>query len=293
MIRTQREMDAVRDAISKLDKDAQEKVIEIVSRIGVEDYMALRDALMAEVIPVMDMASKLAAELGASIYNAWRFIDLGETMETATVSTFTQDKGEAAVNTAVKKAKDGFGMEEVVAVLMSRVGYDTRASYGKTLFACGKKDTKKPRYARVPGPSKSYSDGCPFCRMLASRGFVYYSEKSAGGENHYHSNCTCETVCSWDKSPKAQNYSPNEFRNEYYNSMETKEQTKYVPTGRDYAGIELESGIESVMGKSGEYWRQAATRARENNKERYLEQQREAYGVRRLEGGNTYTPRKR
>lgn len=293
MIRTQREMDAVRKATHGLEADAQAKVIEIVDRVGVDDYMALRDALMAEVMPVMELASQLAAELGASIYNAWRFIDLGETTETQIVYTFTPDKGEAAINTATKRAKDGRGLDDVVAVVMSRISYDITASYGKTLFACGRKDTKKPRYARVPGRSEHYADGCPFCRMLASRGFVYYSEKSAGGPDHYHADCTCEVVCSWDKSPKAQNYDPSEFRNEYYNSMETKEQKEYVPTGRDYANVELESGIESVMGKSGEYWQQAAARARENNRERYLEEQREAYRVRRLESGNTYTPRQR
>lgn len=43
-------------------------------------------------------------------------------------------------------------------------------------------------YARVP----SGSETCAFCLMLASRGAVYWSEESAGGDgNKYHGQCDC------------------------------------------------------------------------------------------------------
>lgn len=51
-----------------------------------------------------------------------------------------------------------------------------------------------PRFARVPGFSEAYGDGCPFCKMLASRGFVYASRKSAGEQMHYHDHCTCTVI---------------------------------------------------------------------------------------------------
>lgn len=45
------------------------------------------------------------------------------------------------------------------------------------------------RYARVPqGPS------CGFCIMLASRGFVYLSEETAGAFNQWHNNCDCKVL---------------------------------------------------------------------------------------------------
>ena len=57
---------------------------------------------------------------------------------------------------------------------------------------------KKPntgvRFARVP----SGGETCPFCIMLASRGAVYYSEQSAGADGHYHANCRCRIVPSWN-----------------------------------------------------------------------------------------------
>ena len=46
----------------------------------------------------------------------------------------------------------------------------------------GEHDPSQPRYARVPvGPT------CAFCILMASRGFVYWSEEKAGGrDNRYH-----------------------------------------------------------------------------------------------------------
>jgi hypothetical protein len=47
------------------------------------------------------------------------------------------------------------------------------------------------RYARVP----SGKETCAFCFMLCSRGFVYWTEKTAGGEGYeYHTNCDCIIV---------------------------------------------------------------------------------------------------
>ncbi|MBQ9002415.1 MAG: hypothetical protein IJ087_11225, partial [Eggerthellaceae bacterium] len=55
------------------------------------------------------------------------------------------------------------------------------------------------RYARIPD-----GGACDFCRMLGSRGFVYHSEKSAGGVSHgskfdtYHPFCNCQIAVCFD-----------------------------------------------------------------------------------------------
>src|SRR5699024_3124565 len=46
-------------------------------------------------------------------------------------------------------------------------------------------------WARVP----SGAETCSFCLMLASRGAVYESERSAGGDGHkFHGDCDCTPV---------------------------------------------------------------------------------------------------
>lgn len=46
------------------------------------------------------------------------------------------------------------------------------------------------RYARVPTGAET----CGWCLMLASRGFVYASEKTAGATDHYHNDCDCKIM---------------------------------------------------------------------------------------------------
>ena len=50
------------------------------------------------------------------------------------------------------------------------------------------------RFARVP----SGTETCTFCRMLASRGFVYWSRETAGELDHFHRGCDCRVVASDD-----------------------------------------------------------------------------------------------
>ena len=62
------------------------------------------------------------------------------------------------------------------------------------------------RFARVP----SGGETCPFCIMLASRGAVYYSEKTAGADGHYHANCRCRIVPSWNGAA-IEGYDPDRY----------------------------------------------------------------------------------
>lgn len=53
-------------------------------------------------------------------------------------------------------------------------------------------DPAKPRWARVP-----HGKTCAWCRMLASRGAVYLSARSAGRWNKWHDRCDCQPVPVW------------------------------------------------------------------------------------------------
>lgn len=67
------------------------------------------------------------------------------------------------------------------------------ADYCVLEAANGRKFRKKIRYARVPsGPS------CGFCIMLASRGFVYASEETAGAFSKFHTGCDCSVIAGYE-----------------------------------------------------------------------------------------------
>lgn len=61
-----------------------------------------------------------------------------------------------------------------------------------TLFRNAQGDPSKPRWARVP-----HGKTCAWCRMLASRGAVYLSAKSAGRWNRWHDRCDCQPTPVW------------------------------------------------------------------------------------------------
>lgn len=73
-------------------------------------------------------------------------------------------------------------------------------------------DPTRPRWARVP----SGVNTCAFCAMLASRGFVYKTEETAGGlGNTYHPHCSCTPTPSWDGTPQLDGYDLKGYKKLY------------------------------------------------------------------------------
>jgi hypothetical protein len=54
--------------------------------------------------------------------------------------------------------------------------------------------------------------------MLASRGFVYLSRSTAGGDGHYHPNCDCRIVPGFDGQTDVRGYDPDKLYQQYLDS---------------------------------------------------------------------------
>lgn len=63
-----------------------------------------------------------------------------------------------------------------------------------TITTSTEKDPAKPKYARIPHGDNP----CAFCLMLAERGAVYHSAKTAGDGNDYHNDCNCVPEPVWE-----------------------------------------------------------------------------------------------
>lgn len=96
--------------------------------------------------------------------------------------------------------------------------------------ADGKKLGKRVRFARVPTGATT----CPYCCMLASRGFVYRSELTALNANHRH--CDCRIVEGFD-GMKVEGYDPDR----YYDMWKHPEK---------YENARLDSSIVQIVGVS-------------------------------------------
>lgn len=67
------------------------------------------------------------------------------------------------------------------------------------------------RWARIPTGAKT----CAFCLVMASRGFVYGTQSTAGQHDSYHGDCDCVAVPSWSHHPAIEGYDPAHLYSQY------------------------------------------------------------------------------
>ena len=104
-----------------------------------------------------------------------------------------------------------------------------------TVAANVKRDkAKRVRFARIP----SGGEACPFCLMLAGRGAVYHTRKTAGEFSHFHRNCKCRVVPGFENDPDAEiveGFSPVGLRDRI-SQIEAVTGMSFADTG-DSAGL--------------------------------------------------------
>lgn len=180
----------------------------IIAEGGYENPIDLLDQLLGELEPYFEAVAENAASLSAQSYDLMRYEVLGETMGAQPYV----DRDPAWTRQALEGLAERYSgnMEAFIRGVTDRVDYEAKRAAGSTQFKNGANDKRGPRFARVPTGAET----CPFCIMLASRGFVYRSSKRAGQLDHYHPNCDCRIVSSWDSSGVA-GYDPDEYLHEY------------------------------------------------------------------------------
>lgn len=92
---------------------------------------------------------------------------------------------------------------------------DAFRSLNETIISnVGRDKDRGVRFARVPTGFET----CTFCIMLASRGAVYHTRKSAGEFKHFHRHCDCKVVPGFEDDPDAElveGVNPEELRDLY------------------------------------------------------------------------------
>ena len=167
--------------------------------------------VMNGVIQVYDDA---AATLAADWYDS-RASTSGKKLESAITATTYNPKtvDETARYQAKKLVKgDTRGFAKYCGELASN---DVLRSLNETIIAnAGRDKDKGVRFARV----LTGAETCTFCVMLASRGAVYHSRKTAGEFKHFHRRCDCKVVPGFDDDRDAilvEGIDPKELREQW------------------------------------------------------------------------------
>lgn len=177
---------------------AKEDLAGLIAGLDLTRPEVVRDALL-EVVPVLvreygDVAAVAAAEW----YEETRAVQVSGRFTAVPAAAVDS----AQVEATVRWAAGGLFTDDTADVLARLEGAVQRYitySARETVRRNVKSDPSRPRYARVPsGPST-----CAFCGMLASRGFVYHTERSAGDlgrgvGDDFHDDCDCQVVPEWD-----------------------------------------------------------------------------------------------
>lgn len=202
-------LDYLTKEINGISADAKAKVMRVLKELDWNDIPACRDAVVSAVNAVLDAYSLAAGQASADFFDASREIAVGSRLGAAVATGRDPDATEGAIRAFVDKVLKG-DIDSFNSAVLSRVGYELKRSAGQTMMENAARDPLKPRFARVP----SGGETCRFCLMLAGRGFVYHSKKTAGEFGHYHDNCDCRIVASWDKDG-VEGYDPTSYLNEW------------------------------------------------------------------------------
>lgn len=234
------------EAISAANKQALEKALASIDVTAPD----AEDAIVYAMQTVCNGGTKQAAYLARQFYLGLRGIMVGndDGYEGAEDTGYVPGATETVAR-GIVRSNDA---DAALAALQSRVGYEVKRASGGTIYACGRSDPRKPRFARIPRRSKSYAAGCPFCQMLASRGFVYLSEMSAGGidPDHYHDDCHCQVVPSWEESPRVEGYDRHDYDEGYQRYLDqdhSKHEAKLKATRKNrYKNGRLKAGYSGL-----------------------------------------------
>lgn len=156
----------------------------------------------------------IAAEFAAEWYDH-RAQKSGVALDQAiTMTTYKPESVDDVARYQAKKlAKDGDA--EFAKACGEFARNDAFRSLNETIIAnVGRDRDKGARFARVPTGFET----CTFCLMLASRGAVYHTRKSAGEFKHFHRGCDCKVVPSFERDPYAEvveGVKPRELQERY------------------------------------------------------------------------------
>lgn len=221
-------IDAFTDQLNMISERHRTGLAEALAKIDMDaDVATVRDQVARAMQVWCGGASDMSAMVAAEFYDGLRELCVGEPMGALVDGGRVPEATEGAVRAFVQDLVEGKAKEVFVDKCLDRLDYEVKRAAAECVVRNAERDPKRVRYARVP----SGGETCPFCAMLASRGFVYHSEELA---SHAHAGCRCRVVPGWDGADsRVEGYDPN------YWGLVWSGMTQYTIPDRKIAGYAL------------------------------------------------------
>ena len=143
---------------------------------------------------------EVASEFAAEWYDHRTKFDGISLDQAITMTVYSPEKTDAVARYQARKLTKG-GDVAFAKACGEYARNDAFRSLNETIIAnVGRDKDKGAKFARVPTGFET----CTFCLMLASRGAVYHTRKTAGEWKHFHRGCDCKVVPSFEDDPLAE-----------------------------------------------------------------------------------------
>ena len=247
-------VDFLTEEINGISAEAQARVLEVLRGIQwtPENVAQCRELVIQALAAVMPTYTTMAAQASADFYDAARELVIGERMGAQAISDFDMRKTEGAVRGFVR-----FVLRDDVQTfndqVLQRIDYEMKRSANMSVVENGRRDPKRVRYARVPTGAET----CDFCLMLASRGFVYQSEGTAGA-GHTHYACDCRCVPGWD-GMEVEDYDPHSIYDRWQDAIDAKAKERAERNGTTVS--EERAAIMAAYGRAAKNAKRAGRKS--------------------------------
>lgn len=218
---SRRYLDAYNSRLLSLEADAEQHLNAFISSLDWSgDYFALkgnRNLVIDEMQALVSLYGDVAAELGSELFETIMIAE-GRDLEAEIADPISDKSIAASVRSSARhiwgETCDVEAFKGSCAKQLRR--YVAMAANKSVAKSCAKYGMDDVRFARVP-----MGKTCEFCIMLASRGFVYANEKTAGKLGQYHYKCDCRIVPGIEGSTSIEGYDPDVYYRAYKDSRDT------------------------------------------------------------------------
>lgn len=213
---TRADVDRLSKATARAVELAQADLSAFLATLDLTKPETVRDELLDFVPQLVTTYGDVAATASADWYEQVRADALSSTYTATLADGATPDQ----VQGSVRYSAGSLFTDAPLDVLLTLNGALQRYvsfSGRQTVARNAEHDPAHPRFARVPRGGRT----CAFCSLLASRGWVYHSERTAGLEHEYHDHCHCQIVPEWNKGQAhIEGYDPNAMYAIYQHAAE-------------------------------------------------------------------------
>ena len=197
------EFDAYNLAVDKIGKDAafnvESSVLNWCRQNPDASVAEKREAAKLIMEGYVQGYDEVASEFAAEWYDHRTKSDGISLDQAITMTVYSPEKTDAVARYQARKLTKG-GDAAFAKACGEYARNDAFRSLNETIVAnVGRDKDKGAKFARVPTGFET----CTFCLMLASRGAVYHTRKTAGEWKHFHRGCDCKVVPSFEDDPLA------------------------------------------------------------------------------------------